>query len=98
MLDLADRSASTQVSAQGGRPIRWNAASTKLYYLDGDALSVIDVDRGGPIPASRKVAFRLPRDIHGPPDVTPTGDRAVVVRGGPIYQDLIVVEGALRNR
>ena len=98
VLDLAERSASTQVSAQGGRPIRWNAASTQLYYLDGDAVSVINVDRGGPIPASRKVAFRLPPDIHGTPDVTPTGDRAVVVRGGPIYQDLIVVEGALRSR
>jgi hypothetical protein len=97
VLDLADRSASTQVSALGGRPIRWSPASTQLYYLDGDALSVIDVGRGGPIPASRKVAFRLPPDIHGPPDVTPSGDRAVVIRGGPIYQDLIVVEGALRR-
>jgi Tol biopolymer transport system component len=98
VLDLADRRASTQGSAQGGRPIRWNAASTQLYYLDGDALSVIDVGRGGPIPASRKVAFRLPLDIHGPPDVSPAGDRAVVIRGGPIYQDVIVVEGALRSR
>jgi hypothetical protein len=98
VLDVGDPSASIQVSAQGGRPIRWRAASTQLYDLDGDALSVTDVGRSGPIPASRRVAFRLPSDIHGPPDVTPGGKRAVVIRGGPIYQDLIVVEGALRNR
>ena len=98
VLDLADRHTSTQVSAQGGQPIRWSTASTQLYYLDGNALSVIDVGRGGPILASRKVAFRLPQDIHGPPDVTPAGDRAVIIRGGSIYQDLIVVEGALRRR
>jgi Tol biopolymer transport system component len=98
VLDLADRSASMQVSGQGGQPIRWNAASTLLYYVDGEALSVIGVGRDGPIPASRKVAFRLPSDMHGQPDVTPDGERAVVIRGGPIYQDLIVVEGVLRTR
>ena len=95
VLDLADRTASTQVSANGGRPVRWNAASTQLYYEDGDAIGVIDVGRAGPVPASRRVAFRLPPDRHGPPEVTPDGARALVIRGGPIYQDLVVIEGAL---
>jgi hypothetical protein len=85
------------VSAKGGRPTRWNAASTQLYYQDGDAISVIDIGRGGPLPVSKRVAFRLPLDRHGPSDVTPDGTRALVIRGGPIYQDLVVLEGALRR-
>jgi Tol biopolymer transport system component len=97
VLDLAARTASTQVSANGGRPTRWNAASTQLYYQDGDAISVIDIGRGGPLPVSKRVAFRLPLDRHGPSDVTPDGTRALVIRGGPIYQDLVVLEGALRR-
>ena len=98
VLDLADRTAWTQVSSQGGLPIRWNAASTQLYYRDGDAIGAIEIGRGGPIPASKRVAFRLPRDVHGPPDVMPNGAHAVVIRGGPIYQDLVIVEGGLRGR
>jgi Tol biopolymer transport system component len=97
VLDLADRTVSTQVSANGGRPIRWNAASTHLYYLDGETIGAIDIGRTGPMPSSKRVAFRLPTDVHGWPEVAPDGTRALVIRGGPIYQDLVIVEGALKR-
>ena len=64
-----------------------------VYLFDRDATAKQQRAR-----AILTVAFRLPSDIHGPPDITPAGERAVVIRGGPIYQDLIVVEGALRSR
>jgi Tol biopolymer transport system component len=98
VLDLSDRTASIQVSAEGGQPIRWTAAGSQLFYRDGNAVGVTEVGRGGPIPASKRAAFRLPPDVHGPPDVMPDGAHAVVIRGGPIYQDLVIVAGGLRAR
>jgi len=37
----------------------------------------------------------VPRDWGGPLDVMPDGEHAIMIRGGPIYSDLVVIQGAL---
>ena len=86
---------STQITMHGGIPIRWSNDSSKLYYRDGDAIWVIEIGPDGPLLGSRKTVFQLPGDTRGFPDVFPDGAKAIAIRGGLIYSDLIVVQGVL---
>jgi eukaryotic-like serine/threonine-protein kinase len=95
---LADLAASVQVSTSGGEPIRWNGDSARLYYRDGNAVSVVEVAPAGPLLASRQLAFPLPRDRRGPVDVMPDGAHALLIRGGLMYSDIIILQGALKPR
>ena len=52
----------------------------------------------GPRLQSRKTAFQLPGDTGASADVFPDGEKAIVVRGGLMYSDLIVVQGFLPHR
>ena len=36
-----------QVSARGGRPVSWSPDGGRLYYTDGDTVSVVDVNASG---------------------------------------------------
>jgi serine/threonine protein kinase/Tol biopolymer transport system component len=92
---LADMAASVQVSTRGGGPIRWSVDSSKFYYTDGDSLAAIDVKPGGPVLTSRRVLVELPGDWRGRADVMPNGERAILIRGGLIYSDIVVVHGVL---
>jgi Tol biopolymer transport system component len=92
---LEDLSSVVQVSSQGGTPVGWSQTGAELYYLDGGTISVVDVGQRGPLLASRRIAFRLPRDLGAPPAIMPTGQHAVLIRGGSIYSDLVVMQGAL---
>ena len=65
---------STQITMRGGTAIRWSNDSSKLYYRDGDAISVIDVAADGPRLQSRKTAFQLPGDTGASADVFPNGE------------------------
>jgi hypothetical protein len=85
-----------QVSTRGGRPIRWNRNGSTLYFNDGDSVAAIDVGPRGPVLTSRRTLFSVPRD-GGRLDVMPDGEHAVIVRGGPIYSDIVVMKGALRR-
>jgi len=93
---LADLTASVQLSTRGGTPIRWSPDSRKLYYVDGPTISSVDVGPTGPVLASRRAIFSIPADWRGRVDVTPDGDHAVMIRGGLIYSDIVVLQGALR--
>lgn len=88
---------STQITTRGGTAIRWSNDSSKLYYRDGDAINVIDIAAGGPQLGSRKTIFHLPADTQGFVDVFPDGEKAILIRGGLMYSDLIVVQGFLAN-
>jgi serine/threonine protein kinase len=98
LTSLGTPSNSTQITMRGGIPIRWSSDSSKLYYRDGDAISVIDIDSGGPQLGSRKTIFQLPADTQGFVDVFPDGEKAILIRGGLMYSDLIVVQGLLAHR
>jgi serine/threonine protein kinase len=91
-------SSPTQITMRGGIPIRWSGDSSKLYYRDGDAIYVIDIAADGPQLGSRKTIFQLPADTQGFVDVFPDGEKAILIRGGLMYSDLIVVQGFLRDR
>jgi Tol biopolymer transport system component len=92
---LADLSTSIQVSTRGGSPVRWSPDSSRFYYTDGDAIHVVDVGTRGPMLTSRRGAFSLPSDWRGRLDVMPDGEHAVMIRGGLIYSDIVVMQGAL---
>lgn len=96
--DLRDLTSSVQLSTSGGIPVRWSPDGSRLFYRDGDTISVVQVGRAGPVLASRRRAFSLPRDVRGNVDVTPDGSRAVFIRGGLMYSDLVVAQGALLPR
>ena len=94
---LADLTASVQVSTRGGRPVRWSPDSSRLYYTDGDAIAAVEIDPRGPVLTSRRAFFSVPRDSRGPVDVLPDGEHAVMIRGGLIYSDIVVMQGALAH-
>ena len=90
--DVADF---VQVSTRGGSPIRWSPDSSRFYYSDGNSIAAIDIKPGGPALTSRRVLFELPGDQRGRLDVLPSGERAIMIRGGLIYSDIVVIQGAL---
>ena len=98
LTSLSTPSSPTQITMRGGIPIRWSSDSSKLYYRDGDAIYVINIAAGGPQLASRKTVFQLPADTQGFVDVFPNGEKAILIRGGLMYSDLIVVQGLLPRR
>jgi eukaryotic-like serine/threonine-protein kinase len=95
---LADLTASVQVSTHGGRPIRWSRDSSRFYYIDGDTINAVDIDQRGPVLTSRRAVFSLPSDWRGRVDVMPDGEYAVMIRGGLIESDIVVLQGALPRR
>jgi hypothetical protein len=40
----------------------------------------------------------MPRDLGGVPAVLPDGQHAVLLRGGLIYSDVVIAQGALAPR
>jgi Tol biopolymer transport system component len=92
---LASPGNSAEITTGGGVPIRWSADSKKLYYRDGNTIAIIDVGISGPSLSSRRTIFQIPKDAKGFVDVFPDGEKAIMIRGGPMYSDLIVEEGAL---
>jgi Tol biopolymer transport system component len=94
---LGDVAASVQVSTHGGSPIRWSRDGSTLYYTDGPAIASVSVGPRGPELTSRRAAFSLPSDWRGCLDVMPDGSRAVMIRGGLIYSDVVLLQHALTN-
>jgi len=94
--NLDDLTTSVQVSTSGGIPVRWSSDGNQLFYRDGDTISVVRVGHTGPVLTSRRRAFSLPRDVRGSVDVLPDGTRAIFIRGGLMYSDLVVAQGALQ--
>ena len=91
---LTDLTAFVQVSSRGGSPIRWNRDGSTLYFNDGDTVAAIDIGPRGPVLTSRRALFSLPSD-GGRLDVMPDGEHTIIIRGGPIYSDIVVMHGAL---
>jgi hypothetical protein len=94
---LGDVAASVQVSTRRGGPIRWSRDGSTLYYTDGPAIASVNVGPRGPELSSRREVFPLPNDWRGCLDVMPDGSRAVMIRGGLIYSDVVVLQRALTN-
>ena len=92
---LVDLTASVQVSTRSGGPVRWSPDSGKFYYTDGSAITTVDIGPRGPVLTSRRAAFAVPSDWRGRVDVMPDGQHAVMIRGGLIYSDIVVLPGAL---
>jgi hypothetical protein len=83
------------VSARGGSPVRWSRDSSRFYYTDGDDIAAVDVTQRVPVLTSRRAVFQVPRDWRGRLDVMPDDEHAVLIRGGLIYSDIVVLQGAL---
>jgi hypothetical protein len=66
-----------------------------LYFIDGDTIAAIDVGPRGPVLTSRRLLFSVPRDWVGRLDVLPDGEHAIMIRGGLIHSDIVVMQGAL---
>ena len=92
---LTDLTAFVQVSTRGGSPIRWNRDGATLYFQDGETVAAIDIGPRGPVLTSRRGLFSVPPDWGGRLDVMPDGEHAIMIRGGPIYSDVVVMQGAL---
>jgi serine/threonine-protein kinase len=92
---FTDLTAFAQVSIRGGSPIRWSRDGSSLFYTDGDVITAVDIGPRGPVLTSRRAVFSVPRDWRGRLDVMPDGEHAVMIRGGLIYSDIIVMQGAL---
>ena len=58
-------------------------------------LAAVDVGPRGPVLASRRAVFPVPRDMRGRLDVMPDGEHAVMIRGGLIDSDIIVFQRVL---
>ncbi len=95
LTSLASPGNSTEITMGGGVPIRWSSDSKKLYYRDGNTIAIIDIGISGPSLSSRRTIFQIPKDAKGFLDVFPDGEKAIIIRGGPMYSDLIVKEGVL---
>jgi Tol biopolymer transport system component len=95
LTSLTSSGNSTEITVGGGDPIRWSNDSKKLYYREGNTVAIIDIGTSGPSLSSRRTIFQLPRDAKGFVDVFPDGERVIMIRGGPMYSDLVVKEGAL---
>jgi Tol biopolymer transport system component len=93
---LADPAAAVQVSTAGGEPLAWSRDGRRLFYLDGREVWEVPVGPGGAVPSRAARAFRLPAGVVGSPAVLPDGEQVVAIRGGRIYSDVVVIEGALR--
>ena len=92
---LADLTAFVQVSTRGGGPIRWGRDGSTLYFIDGATIAAIDVGPRGPVLTSRRLLFSVPNDWVGRLDVLPDGEHAIMIRGGLIHSDIVVMQGAL---
>jgi Tol biopolymer transport system component len=95
LTSLSSPGNSVEITIGGGGPIRWSNDSKKLYYREGNTIAIIDIGTSGPSLSSRRTIFQLPRDAKGFVDVFPDGERVIMIRGGPMYSDLVVKEGAL---
>jgi hypothetical protein len=58
----------------------------------------VDIAQPGPVLTSRRVVFSMPSDWRGRVDVMPDGEHAVMIRGGLIFSDIVVLQGALPRR
>ncbi|MDQ3417846.1 MAG: SMP-30/gluconolactonase/LRE family protein [Acidobacteriota bacterium] len=95
---LTDARTVVQITEESGDPIGWSSTGARLFYRDAAAIWSVDVSDSGPLLATRRVAFRLPRDLVGTPAVRPGGQQAILIRGGAIYSDLVVRQGVLTGR
>jgi serine/threonine-protein kinase len=89
--DVADP---VQVTAGGGDIVGWRGDGRRFYYREGRTVWEVEVglDRVSANPPV--AAFTLPAETVGA-SITPDGQRLVVVRGGPMYSDLVVRQGVL---
>jgi hypothetical protein len=94
---LAEPAAGVQVSTAGGLPLAWSRDGRRLFFLNGSDIWEVVVSASGPVLSSATRAFRLPSGLAATLAVLPDGEHAVAIRGGQIYSDVIVIEGALRT-
>ena len=85
-----------QVSTEGGTPIGWRADGLRFYYRDDGGVWEVVVGPDGPDVASAQLVFPA-EDSWRSVSIYPDGERLVVVRGGNLYSDLVVRQGALSN-
>ena len=91
---LPDLGDPVQVTAGGGDIVGWRGDGRRFYYQEGRTVWEVEV---GPDRVSANppvAAFTLPAETVGA-SITPDGQRLVVVRGGPMYSDLVVRQGVL---
>jgi Tol biopolymer transport system component len=91
-----DDEAAAMPVARDVRTIGWSRDGRFFYWRDAEVWE-IRVGENGPLPATATHAFTLPRDATRP-SIMPDGEHLVLIRGGDLYSDLVMVEGALPGR
>jgi hypothetical protein len=75
-------------------PVGWSRDG-RYFYQIGEAVWSV---RPGTPHAEPVRAFTLPRDVVGIPAVMPDGEHLVLVRGGDLFSDLVMIEAAHARR
>jgi serine/threonine protein kinase/Tol biopolymer transport system component len=91
---LPDVSDPVQVTAGGGSIVGWRGDGRRFYYRVGTTIWELGV---GPERVSTNppvAAFAVPAETVSA-EITPDGQRMVVVRGGPMVSELVVRQGVL---
>jgi Tol biopolymer transport system component len=94
---FADPAASVAVSRADPEPVGWSRDG-RFFYRTGLDVWELPVGDDGPTEAAARPAFRLPGDVAAPIWVMPDGARLVLIRGGNLQSDLLMIEDALRGR
>jgi Tol biopolymer transport system component len=91
-----DPAASVAVSGSNAQPIGWSRDG-RFFYRTGHDVWELPMGDDGPRTDAARRAFTLPRDVAAPPEIMPDGERLLLIRGGNLHSDLVMVEGALRG-
>ena len=83
----------TQISTEGVASLNWSADSKRLYYRERNEIREITVGPAGPDLATAHRIFTIPPSFL---DVTTDGQHLFAIRGGLMYSNLIMKQGALR--
>jgi eukaryotic-like serine/threonine-protein kinase len=84
------------IGSGNGEPVGWARNGRVLFYYLGQSRELWSVEIGpaGPVAGSARRRYVRPDGIRSF-SLMPGGEGVVAVRGGPIYQDIIVAQGAL---
>jgi eukaryotic-like serine/threonine-protein kinase len=84
-----------QISTESGVPLAWSRNGDRLFFRQRDEIWEIGVGPVGAIRSSARRIFTVPAWLSNV-EITPDGEHLFAIRGGMIYTDLIMKQGALK--
>ena len=84
-----------QISTEGGTPLGWSRNGDRLFFRQRDEVWEIQVGSSGGLRSSARRIFTVPPWLSSLA-IAPDGEHMFAIRGGLIYTDLIMKQGALK--